>query len=59
MIVVSSNEFGNGALGDVLSTSFMMSSLEEIKETEKNTGVNVLVIKDDNIVYKSDSLKLY
>ena len=58
VIVVSSNTIGNGALGDVLSTSFMMSSLEEIKETEKNTGVNVLVIKDDNIVYSSESLKL-
>ena len=31
----------------------------EVKELEKSTGVKVILIKDDNIAYKSESLELY
>ena len=59
VIVVANGDYGNGALGDVLATSFMMSELEEIKEAEKEIGVNVIVIKDDKILYKSESIELH
>ena len=59
VVVINDNKEGNGALGDVLSTSLMMSSLEEIKETEKNMGINIIVIKDDKILYKSESIELH
>ena len=59
VIVVANGDYGNGALGDVLVTSFMMSELEEIKEAEKENGVNVIVIKDDKILYKSESIELH
>ena len=57
--VVANGDYGNGALGDVLATSFMMSDLEEIKQSEKEIGVNVIVIKDDKILYKSESIELH
>ena len=59
IIVVANGDYGNGALGDVLATSFMMSDLEEIKQSEKENGVNVIVIKDDKILYKSESIELH
>lgn len=59
VIVVANGDYGNGALGDVLATSFMMSDLEEIKQSEKENGVNVIVIKDDKILYKSESIELH
>ena len=49
----------SGYLGDALSTSLMLSSLEEIKKVEKDLGVQVIVSKDNQIVYKSDSLEVY
>ena len=58
VIVVANGDYGNGALGDVLATSFMMSDLEEIKQSEKENGVNVIVIKDDKILYKSENIEL-
>ena len=48
-----------GYLGDALSTSLMLSSLEEIKKVEKDLGIQVIVSKDNQIVYKSDSLEVY
>ena len=59
VVVVNRYEYGNGAIGDALSTSLMMTPLEDIKEAEKNLGFNVIVIKDDNILYMSDSLSNY
>ena len=59
VIVVSELKDGYGLFTDALSTSFMMNTLEEVKELEKSTGVNVILIKDDNIVYKSESLELF
>ena len=49
----------SGYLGDALSTSLMLSSLEEIKKVEKDLNVQVIVSKDNQIVYKSDSLEVY
>ena len=59
VIVVSELKDGYGLFTDALSTSFMMNTLEEVKELEKSTGVSVILIKDDNIVYKSESLALF
>lgn len=59
VIVVSELKENYGYFTDALSTSFMMNTLEEVKELEKSTGVKVILIKDDNIAYKSESLELY
>lgn len=53
-----SNE-NNGLLGDALSTSLMMSSLEEIKQLEEEIGFKTLVIKDDSVIYQSKELELH
>lgn len=58
VMVIDDNGDGHGALGDVLSTSLMMSTLDEIKEKEKELGFEVIVIKDDKVKYKSESLEL-
>lgn len=49
----------SGYLGDALSTSLMLSSLEEIKKVEQDLNIQVIVSKDNQIVYKSDSLEVY
>ena len=43
-----------GYLGDAISTSLMMSSIDEIKQVETSCGVKVIAIKDNAIVYKSE-----
>ncbi len=48
----------SGALTDALSTSFMMMSVEEIKEMEEQYNVSAIVYKDNNVVYKNDNLKV-
>ena len=58
VIVISDLKENYGFVTDALSTVFMMSTLEEVKELEKSAGVSVILIKDDNIVYSSESLKL-
>lgn len=58
VIVITDDKYGNGAIGDALSTSLMMSTLDEIKEMEKSLGFNTIVIKNNAILYKSDSLML-
>lgn len=55
VIVVSDS----GYLGDALSTSFMLSSVDEIKAMEQSKNVKALVIKDKTIVYKNESLEVY
>ena len=55
-VIVVSN---SGYLGDALSTSFMLSSIDEIKQMEQSKGVKALVIKDKNIVYRNESLEVY
>lgn len=49
----------NGFKTDALSTSFMLSSIEEIEYFDYGSDCSVIVIKDDNIVYSSESLELY
>ena len=56
--IIAPSEVGNGALGDALSTSLMMSNEDEIKEAETKFGVSVIAIKDGNIAYKSDNIAL-
>lgn len=48
----------NGTLGDAFSTSFMLSSLDEIKEAEAKYNLQVITIKDKQVLYKSNSLEL-
>ena len=36
-----------------------MTSLEEIKEVEEKEKIGVIVIKDDDVLYKSDSVELH
>ena len=48
----------NGYRTDAFSTSLMLSSIEEIKYFDFNSDCSVIVIKDDNIVYSSESLNL-
>ena len=48
----------NGALCDVLSTVFMISSVDEVKVYEANFDVKVLLYKNNEIVHKSDSFEL-
>lgn len=55
VIVVSSS----GYLGDAISTSFMLSSIDEIKQIEQTQNVKAIAIKDKNIVYKNESLEVY
>lgn len=55
-VIVISN---NGALGDALSTSMMFSSIDEIKQIEKDEDVKVLVIKDNEIKYKNESIEVF
>ncbi len=55
VIVVSSL----GYLGDAISTSFMLSSIDEIKQVEQTQNVKAIAIKDKNIVYKNESLEVY
>ena len=55
VIVVSDS----GYLGDALSTSFMLSSVDEIKAVEQSKNVKALAIKDKTIIYKNESLEVY
>lgn len=52
-VVVVSN---SGAIGDALSTSFMLSSINEIKEAETSFGVKSIVIQNSNIIYQHPEL---
>lgn len=58
VIVIFDNVHGHGAIGDALSTSLMMSTLDEIKDMEKSIGFTTIVIKDNAVLYKSDSIEL-
>lgn len=55
VIVISEN----GSLGDALSTSMMMNTIDEIKEIESNQGVKAIVIKDGAITYKNNGIEVY
>lgn len=55
VIVISDS----GYLCDALSTSLMMADLNEIKEVEEQCFVQVIAIKDKQIIYKNSSLEVY
>ena len=57
VIVVTS--FGEGTLGDILSTSLMMNTVDEIKEIEKELGVATIVVKNHQIIHKSESIPFF
>ena len=54
-VIVVSN---TGMLGDVLSTSMMMNSLDEIKTLENQFNVKTIVVKDGSIVYQNEALEV-
>ena len=55
VIVVSSS----GALGDALSTSMMMNTVEEIKEIEASQNVKCIVINNKQVIYCNEGLELF
>ena len=54
VIVVSSK----GYIGDALSTSMMLNTLEEIKEIETKQNVKCIVVKDGNVSYCNKDLEV-
>lgn len=48
-----------GYLGDALSTSMMMNSIEEIKEIELTRNVKTIVIKDRKVTYSHKDITIY
>ena len=48
-----------GYLGDALSTSMMMNTIDEIKTIETEHNVKTLVIKDKKIVYQNEGIEVY
>ena len=48
-----------GYIGDALSTSMMMNTVEEIKSIETEQNIKAIVIKNGNITYKNDSIEVY
>ena len=46
-----------GYLGDALSTSLMMNTLEEIKEIEKELDAKTIVVKNNQIVYSHPDIE--
>ena len=47
-----------GYLGDALSTSMMMNTIDEIKDIETNYSVKTIVIKDNEIKYKNPNIEV-
>ena len=47
-----------GYLGDILSTAFINESLDSIKELEKHYEVKTIVIKNNEMVYKNESIEV-
>lgn len=47
-----------GYQGDALSTSLVNASIDEIKDIENSLNVKTIVIDDDSIVYKNESLEV-
>lgn len=47
-----------GYLGDAISTSMMMNTIDEIKDIETNYSVKTIVIKDNEIKYKNPNIEV-
>ena len=54
--VIVVNDCGQATLGDVLSTSLMMNTVDEIKEIEEQLEINTIVIKDHKIIYQNPDI---
>ena len=54
--VIVITERGKGYLGDALSTSLMMNSVEEIKELEEKNEFQAIVIKDGMVIYSNPNI---
>lgn len=54
-VIVVSNA---GMVGDMLSTSMMMNSLDEIKALETLFDVKTIVVKSGNIIYQNEALEV-
>ena len=48
-----------GYYGDVMSTSMMLNTVDEIKELETNHDIKTIVFKNNEVVYKNEDIKLY
>ena len=48
----------SGTVGDYLSTSMMMNTIEEIKQIEEDEYVETIVIKDKNVIYCNPNLEI-
>ena len=47
-----------GYLGDILSTAFINESIDSIKELEKHYEVKTIVIKNNEMIYKNESIEV-
>ena len=56
-VIVISN-VDKAYLGDALSTSMMMNTVDEIKEIEEATDVKAIVIKNKEIVYSNPDIEI-
>ena len=56
-VIVISN-VDKAYLGDALSTSMMMNTIDEIKEIEEATGVKAIVIKNKEVVYNNPDIEI-
>ena len=55
VVVISENSY----IGDALSTSMMMNTLEEIQTIEEEQNVMTIVIKDDEVKYVNEGITIY
>ena len=55
-VIVVSNK---GYIGDALSTSMMLNTVEEIKEIEKEQNVKCIVVKNKQVVYINNELEIF
>lgn len=56
-VIVISN-VDKAYLGDALSTSMMMNTVDEIKEIEEATGVQAIVIRNKEVVYSNPDIEI-
>ena len=56
-VIVITNP-STGYLGDALSTSLMMNTVEEIKEKEKALNAKTIVVKNKQVVYSHPDIEL-
>ena len=55
-VIVITNS-STGYLGDALSTSMMINTVDEIKTIEKEVGAKTIVVKDNKIIYSHPDIE--